>query len=199
MLRRDTNLAFHGGSWVFPGGRVDPDELDRAAGDDLTAARLAAVREAREEAGLELDRDQLVSLSHWTTPLGRNRRFATWFFAAGCNGSDVVIDDGEIRAYEWHTIADALSGCDDGAIALAGPTYVSLLRLRSFATVAETLTALAGRPDELFLPRLVRRGEETFSVYQRDPAYESGDLNAPGPRHRMQMLSPGYRYINEHD
>ncbi|MDH3682944.1 MAG: NUDIX domain-containing protein, partial [Acidimicrobiia bacterium] len=36
VLRRDTNLAFHGGSWVFPGGRVDDHELARA-NDDLGA------------------------------------------------------------------------------------------------------------------------------------------------------------------
>ena len=36
-----------------------------------------------------------------------------------------------------------------------------------------------------------------FSVYTEDPAYESGDLSAPGPRHRMQMLTKGYEYINE--
>ena len=26
MLRRDTELAFAGGAWVFPGGRIDPED-----------------------------------------------------------------------------------------------------------------------------------------------------------------------------
>ena len=198
VLRRDTNLAFHGGSWVFPGGRVDDHEI-RAGVDDLAAARLAAVREAREEAGLELEAGALVTLSHWTTPLGRNRRFATWFFAVAAPSGEVVIDDGEIREFEWHTVDDAVGGCEAGEIMLAGPTYVSLLRLRGHATVSGALGSLARRPDELFLPRLIRQGEQTFSVYQDDPAYHSGDLDAPGPRHRMQMLDAGYRYLNEID
>lgn len=199
VLRRDTNLAFHGGSWVFPGGRVDDDEIERSGGDDLVAARLAAAREAREEAGLELQPDDLVPLSHWTTPLGRNKRFATWFFVAAASDGEIVIDDGEIRAFEWHPIGAAIAGCDAGTISLAGPTYVSLLRLRGCADVASALGFVAGRPDDVFLPRLVRIGDVTTSVYQADAAYDDGDLERPGPRHRMEMLAAGYRYDNDVD
>jgi 8-oxo-dGTP pyrophosphatase MutT (NUDIX family) len=197
VLRRDSGLAFHGGSWVFPGGRVDDDEIERSAGDDLAAARLAAAREAQEEAGLEVDPWQLITLSHWTTPFGRNRRFATWFFVVAAPGTDVVIDDGEIREFEWHTVSQAIEGCDTGRIALAGPAYVSLLRLQPFGTVAEALTAVDASPDQVFLPRLVRDGELVLSVYQEDPAYETGDLGLAGPQHRMHMLKAGYRYIDE--
>ena len=198
VLRRDAGLAFHGGSWVFPGGRVDDGEL-AAAGGELEAARLAAVREAREEAGLELEAGQLVTLSHWTTPLGRNRRFATWFFVVAAPEGEVVIDDGEIRAYRWHTLEAAIAGCEAGEIALAGPTYVSLLRLRPHRSAAEALAATGARRDEVFRPRLVRWSEVTWSIYQDDPAYDSGDLDAPGSRHRLEMLAAGYRYLNEID
>ena len=200
MLRRDAGLAFHGGSWVFPGGRVDEDELRSAGRDDLIAARSAAVREAREEAGLELAVNDLVTLSHWTTPFGRNRRFATWFFVAGCApDAEVTIDDGEIRAFEWHPVAEAIAGCESGDIRLAGPTYVSLLRIRPLHTVAEVLHYVRHRPNEVFAPRLLRDGETTYSVYQGDTSFESGRLDDPGPRHRMQMLTVGFRYINDLD
>jgi 8-oxo-dGTP pyrophosphatase MutT (NUDIX family) len=198
VLRRDTNLAFHGGSWVFPGGRVDDHELDGAA-DDLAAAKLAAVREAEEEAGLVIAVTDLVTLSHWTTPLGRNRRFATWFFVVEAPPDDVVIDDGEIREFEWHTIDDAVTGCESGEIMLAGPTYVSLLRLRAAPTVDAALSFAAGRTDEVFLPRLAKSGGETVSLYQGDPAYDGGPLDAHGPLHRMRMLERGYHYINDLD
>ena len=32
------------------------------------------------QAGLDVTAEQLVYLSHWTTPEGARRRFATWFF-----------------------------------------------------------------------------------------------------------------------
>jgi 8-oxo-dGTP pyrophosphatase MutT (NUDIX family) len=199
VLRRDENLAFHGGSWVFPGGRVDDHELRVAGGNEEAAARAAARREAWEEAGIEIDESALVELSHWTTPKGRNRRFATWFYVVAAPDTQVVIDDGEIRAFEWHTIEAAITGCQVGEIMLAGPTYVSLLRIRPYRSVADALAAVAARPNEVFLPRLVKAGDHTYSVYQDDPAYDTGDLSRPGPRHRMQMLNVGYNYVNDLD
>src|SRR5262249_5356532 len=84
LLRRNSRIAFHGGAWVFPGGRIDPEDYpDGIREDDLAAARQAAVREAWEEAGLSINRDALVWISHWTTPLGRPERYSTWFFSAG--------------------------------------------------------------------------------------------------------------------
>lgn len=198
VLRRDTNLAFHGGSWVFPGGRVDPGDFEAAGSDDVAmAARQAAVREAKEEADLDISADDLVSLSHWTTPLGRNRRFSTWFYAVHAQQGAVTVDDGEIREFEWHTIEAAISGCQAGEINLAGPTYVSLLGLVEHSTVEGALAEVTSKPDQIFLPRIVKSDGGTFSVYHGDVAYESGDLTAEGPRHRMQMLEKGYRYINE--
>lgn len=198
VLRRDTNLAFHGGSWVFPGGRVDPGDFDSAGSEEVAdAARHAAVREAKEEANLDIVATDLVSLAHWTTPVGRNRRFSTWFYVVMAPEGEVIIDDGEIREYEWHTIDAAISGCAAGEIQLAGPTYVSLLGLSAHSTVDSALSSVRSVPDEVFLPRLYRGGGETWSVYQRDPAYVSGDLGAPGPRHRMQMKDPGYTYVND--
>ena len=46
MLRRNVEVSF-GGMWVFPGGRVEPDD-----GEGEPGARRAAAREAAEEAGL---------------------------------------------------------------------------------------------------------------------------------------------------
>ncbi len=55
MLRRNSKLEFAGGMWVFPGGRVDPEDYPPDAPDDVEAAvRVAAAREAEEEAGLAL-------------------------------------------------------------------------------------------------------------------------------------------------
>jgi 8-oxo-dGTP pyrophosphatase MutT (NUDIX family) len=67
MLRRNLRSVFAAGAYVFPGGAVDPDDSDaaldagRAAGGPETGIaarfRVAAIREAFEEAGVLLARD----------------------------------------------------------------------------------------------------------------------------------------------
>ena len=63
MARRNSRLAFAGGAWVFPGGRVDPGDWDGEPVTDLRdrrmldAARRAAVREAAEETGAVIEAD----------------------------------------------------------------------------------------------------------------------------------------------
>ena len=58
MVERAKAMAFAGGALVFPGGRIDPGDRALAAkmgGDpDDTAARVAAIRETIEEAGLPI-------------------------------------------------------------------------------------------------------------------------------------------------
>jgi len=60
MARRNSRLAFAGGAWVFPGGRVDPEDWDGEPVTDLRdrrmldAARQAAVREAAEAVAILL-------------------------------------------------------------------------------------------------------------------------------------------------
>ncbi|MBX9816351.1 MAG: NUDIX hydrolase [Proteobacteria bacterium SG_bin5] len=58
MVERARAMAFAGGALVFPGGRIDPEDealaLRLAPGDPLGAARVAALRELLEEAGVAL-------------------------------------------------------------------------------------------------------------------------------------------------
>jgi 8-oxo-dGTP pyrophosphatase MutT (NUDIX family) len=57
MVERAATLRFAGGATVFPGGRVDPGDLALAGGDDEVAARIAAIRETIEEAGVAVGID----------------------------------------------------------------------------------------------------------------------------------------------
>ena len=128
MLRRDSKLAFAGGMWVFPGGRVDAEDYPPDAPDDVEAAVLtAAVREAHEESGLEVERDSLVAFSHWTPPAVAIKRYATWFFLAPAPAGAVVIDDGEIRDHFWARPADVHAAPGRGR-ARAGPTHLGVAR-----------------------------------------------------------------------
>jgi 8-oxo-dGTP pyrophosphatase MutT (NUDIX family) len=204
LVQRASELAFHGGAWVFPGGRVD--DADRQillapgterfdAGAELAAARRAAVRETLEEAGLTLLGDELAPFSHWTTPEGRSRRFATWFFVAQIEPHlECVVDGGEIHAYQWYRPADALLARERGEIDLPPPTYVSLSVLASCASAAEALAlARTGEPP-VFLPRPRDLERGIVSLFPGDAAYAGGELEQPGSRHRLWMLDSGYRY-----
>ena len=59
LLRRGDTAGFMAGMFVYPGGRLDPADLDAAAGDLDTAARWTALRECFEESGLLLATDHL--------------------------------------------------------------------------------------------------------------------------------------------
>ncbi len=54
MVERSRAMAFAGGALVFPGGRIDPGDHLLTDRHDDAAARVAAIRETIEEAGLAL-------------------------------------------------------------------------------------------------------------------------------------------------
>jgi len=194
MLRRNSKLAF-GGMWVFPGGRVDPEDREGLAADDeLGAARRAAVREAKEEAGVSLEVGTLVPFSHWPPPPIAPKRFLTWFFLAPAPASDVVIDGGEIHEQGWMQPADALRRRDAGEIELAPPTWVTLHELSSWSRVEEALAAARARTPERFETRIVVEADDPVALWRPDAGWRDGDLARPGRRHRLSMRRTCWRY-----
>ena len=74
MLRRNPELRSDPDHWVFPGGKLESDEL--AAGE--AGYTTAAIRECEEEAGIRLDQDALIPLSRWITPDILPKRFVAF-------------------------------------------------------------------------------------------------------------------------
>ena len=142
LAKRSSKLVFHGGAWVFPGGRIDPADYGDAPADLDRAARRAAAREAKEEAGIDVDPDALVHLSNWTTPEISPKRFATWFFVGPVAGGTEVADGAETDVLQWFRPDEALEARAAGQIELAPPQYVTLLELREFGTVAQAMAAI---------------------------------------------------------
>ena len=67
MLKKNSKITF-GGMWVFPGGKIDPEDYGEE--NDLEfAARAAAVRETKEETGISVDSADFIHLAHWTPPI----------------------------------------------------------------------------------------------------------------------------------
>jgi 8-oxo-dGTP pyrophosphatase MutT (NUDIX family) len=185
MLHRNSKLAF-GGMWVFPGGRVDPADRDGAPNDD-EAARRAAVREAREEAGLDVDAASLVFLSHWLPPSIAPKRFATWFFVAPAPPGTVMIDGGEIHDSAWMRPRDALTRRDALEIELAPPTWMTLHHLAEFDTVAELVADTRARTPVFYETHVAQAADGLTAMWRGDAGYESGDPDAPGARHRLAI------------
>lgn len=193
MLRKNSKLAF-GGMWVFPGGRIDPDDEDPAVpGDEEAAARRAAVREALEEADLLMELGGMVLFSHWTPPaisMNSTKRFSTWFFVGRApvgEDGEVTIDGGEIHDDDWVQPAEMLARRDAGEIQLVPPTIVTLHDLARFATVDEVLDACRARQPFHYTTKIVPDGDAMVAMWHGDAGYDSEDLSATGPRHRLVM------------
>jgi 8-oxo-dGTP pyrophosphatase MutT (NUDIX family) len=191
MLRKNSALAF-GGMWVFPGGRVDDAD---GPGDELTVARRAAVREAREEAGIGIDPADLVAFSHWTPPAGAPRRFLTWFFLAPLRDAvEVEIDRGEMQDHGWFSPADVIAKRDAGEYELAPPTWMTLRRLSAAAEVDAALAEAREREPERFATRVSVVEGVVTCLWAGDAGYPRSDALEAGPRHRLLMAPGGWRY-----
>ncbi len=196
--RRSSKLAFHGGAWVFPGGRIDPGDYGSTPDDLPSAARRAAVREAKEEAGVDVDADALVHLSNWTTPEGSPKRFATWFFVGPVAGGDAIADGAETEKLQWFGPDEAIAARAAGEIELAPPQYVTLLDLREFATIADAMTAIAAAVPVDYQPRFHFVEDGAICVYPEDVAYaDLGHLDYPGPRHRLYLRGEDWEYVRD--
>ncbi len=200
LVKRNTKIAFHGGSWVFPGGKVDAaDHRPGTNGDDLEIARHAAARELHEEAGIAVNSLSLQAFSHWTTPDNQPKRFAAWFFLATVNLDCVVeIDGDEIVDHCWLTVDEALAQRDQDKIALPPPTFVSLIKLRPFSDSAAFLAHVDKQGVERFVPRVVDLDDGRCSLYEEDAGYDSLDLAAAGARHRLMMQKSGWEYVRQY-
>jgi 8-oxo-dGTP pyrophosphatase MutT (NUDIX family) len=142
-------MAFGPGLHVFPGGKVDPEDVvaarSAAISDrelaamglgrnlepvDALALHIAACREVAEEVNVTLDPGALVPIAHWTTPPFMPRRFSTWFFVADLpQGAEPVFAPDEVQAHRWVTPDDALDAMAAGEVAMWVPTTSVLERL----------------------------------------------------------------------
>jgi hypothetical protein len=114
-------MRFGGDMYVFPGGGVDEADLDPAA---------AAVRETREETGIDVDPTTLIPLTRWVTPPGLPSRYDTRFFAAVVPpGTEVLAVSEEVQESRWLSPADALEAVALGDLDMWQPTVVTLQQL----------------------------------------------------------------------
>ena len=184
LVKKNPKLASLGGSWVFPGGRIDAED---AGATHEERARAAAVREANEETGLVLDPASLFLHAHWTSPLRRPRRFATDYFLTWAD-AELVPDGSEIVETQWLTPERALRAREAGLLRLPPPTFVTVWRLHHEGESLFDQAPLRILPK----PLAVEGGHVT--LYDGDAGYENEELDAKGPRHRVTLLTSAWTY-----
>lgn len=193
MLRKSSRINY-GGMWVFPGGKIDAED---AAEDDEATARNAAVREAEEEAGIQLEAESFSFFSHWTPPPGPNKRFATWFFAADVNNQvlDVQIDQGEIQDSAWLRPADCLARHAQGELEFVPPTWVTLYQLSLFDKVADAMAHFAAQPPRVYSTHVAKNSDGVrVAMWSGDAGYDAWDADVNGERHRLVMAEGGFDF-----
>jgi 8-oxo-dGTP pyrophosphatase MutT (NUDIX family) len=190
MLRRNDKIAFMGGAYVFPGGRVDESDAasDPAPSPEVTrrfsdlslaeewSYRTAATREVEEEAAVRLEPGGLVPMAHWVTPEVETRRYDTRFFVTRMPGGQEARHDGdEATALAWLTPADAIARCLAGEIMLPPPTWTTLKRMMTLGSVDELLVWAASVPIVRVQPLLFRDQDRMMLTLPGDPTFPTID------------------------
>ena len=198
LVRRVSTLAFYGGAWVFPGGRIDDADHDSAISDEEralhAAATRAASRELHEEAGLTVAPVDLKYFARWLTPPGRTRRFDTFYFSALAPSGEVKVDMGEVDDHRWMKPIDALDAHEQSEIELPPPTFVTLVSLVPFATASEAHETLPVRGTH-YIPRPCKTDEGIVYLYPGDAGYDASDPASGAPHHRLIAAGPKWRYV----
>ena len=197
LVQRSQAVKHMGGMWVFPGGKVDDGDCP-GNGSDHDAAINAAIRETSEEVGLVISAEQLVYLSHWTTPEGAKKRFSTWFFLAILDDDqEVQVDGGEIANHRWIKphIALAETADEAEALRLMPPTFVSLTDISVYNSCEDARAGISARDAIIYAPRMVFVEDGICFLYAGDAAYESESLEVSGAQHRFYMVNGQLEYV----
>lgn len=200
MLRKNSKITF-GGMWVFPGGKIDAADYPGGVANEANldaAARAAAVRETQEEAGITVDAQDYVFLSHWTPPPGQQKRFATWFFVAKVEGAmDIAIDDGEIKDHAWLNPEEALRKHAAGEIDLVPPTWVTLYHLSLKSSADAVIEYFSENTGITYNTRVVPAASgERVAMWKGDAGYDEWNPDTAGDRHRLAMPEGGFIFEN---
>ena len=196
MLHRTSKVHF-GGMWVFPGGRLDPEDYP-ADGDPDQAARNAAARETMEEAGVTVKPDEFAWFAHWTPPASTPKRYATWFFATSAEThEDINVDGYEIQDHAWIRPDAALERHAKGEIDLVPPTWITLHHLSLYDSVEAILTRFNDNPHRVYETHIGMRDDGIrVAMWPGDAGYEATNAKAEGDRHRLVMLEDGFVFEN---
>ena len=139
LSRRPTHFRYYPGAFVFPGGRLDPEDLD---------IRATAFREVQEEIGIEIDTQLLVPLRniHTSPHAGPVYHMLTFAYPAASEFK-TMLNAEEVDEEMWIPAREALATLD-----LPYQIRAAVFTIAQFGTVADLLLSLEnGSVDEDYL------------------------------------------------
>lgn len=203
FVKRHGASGFMGGAHVFPGGRVEDSDggvaLEAAARalpelPPVDAARVlaGAVRETKEEAGLDVDPASLAPWAHWITPEAEPKRFDTWFFLAPVAAhTEATIDEHEAVEHAWHSPKAALAAQARGELILMPPTLATVEDLAEFTNVADAAASVR-HPLPTIQPHLIY-GDAIILALPGDPLHPERARVFP---HRTRIVLHEGRFVS---
>jgi 8-oxo-dGTP pyrophosphatase MutT (NUDIX family) len=132
LLARDGHAMDFAGAWVVPGGVVEPTDHPpaRALSSSLVTERRAAVRELREEVGIELGSEDLEYLWRIESVAPSGRRYEIHYFESWLPvGQHPVIDGAELSELQWLRPTKACAAANQGQLVTPPATRETLRRL----------------------------------------------------------------------
>jgi len=197
LLLKRSSYGVFGNMWVFPGGALEAGDLAHDS-DMIGTAGIAACRETREEAGLEIDADALLFFAHWIPPENLPSRYATWFFIAEVEpDSPIEVDNHEIVEHIWISPKQALQSHDAGSLPMAPPTFVTLTELSHRTSCSQAIELYRHRGAIHYAPRFIHlHGQNYVSLYPDDAGYNTSDPDVAGKRDRLYVKDGRCRYEN---
>lgn len=214
LLRRHTASAVLGGAHVFPGGKLDSEDmqspwhrqLDAAeqsrlhaalAEPDLNPAQalglyVAAVREMQEECGVVMTPADLQPWTRWITPVQpsvTNRRFDTRFFIARLpQGQEPRHDDVEAVDSLWLPPREALHRYWARELSLAPPQIMTLAGLCAHDSVASVWAQAQQQRPPRILPEPFDEAGIRNLCYPGDPRHSVRTRAMRGPT-RLRFIA----------
>jgi len=189
LLRRNDKVAFMAGSYVFPGGRVDPADHP-APGSALAPPAFSDLTDAN----VTIAPADLAPLAHWVTPEIEIRRYDTRFFLARLpSGQDPRHDDGEMTALEWMSPKTAIGKFERRELLLPPPTWTTIRQIEKLASIDEVFAWARQRTVVRVMPGFVKTESVTMLTLPGDPLFPS----IPGwevPEETRFVLEDGARW-----
>jgi recombination protein RecT len=146
--------------------------------------------------GLTAALDAVMPFAHWVTPEIEIRRFDTRFLLARLpDGQHATHDNGEMTALDWLAPGEAIARASRRQIKLPPPTWLTLARLATFASIDEAWAWASVTPIVRIQPGFVTHGDATTFMVPGDPAYLGPDAPEPFDHTRFELADGTWRPV----